>query len=87
MAVKDHYLFVCDLADLKIYDLHDRLAALPIVHFPENGDKIVNCCALDGNTLYITMTDPGPAMMREHSICRIYCTIKSLNWQSGKKRH
>lgn len=59
MAVKDHYLFVCDLADLKIYDLHDRLAAPQIVHFPENGDKIVNCCALDGNTLYITMTDPG----------------------------
>lgn len=58
MVVKDRYLFVCDATNMKVFYLDDLQAAPQIVHFPV-GDKVVNAAALSGNTLYITMTNPG----------------------------
>ena len=58
MAVKDGYLFVCDETRLVVYSLEKPQDAPQIVTFaPE--DQVVNDIALDGDTLYITVTNTG----------------------------
>lgn len=65
LTVKGNYLFVCDNPVVKVFKLlpdGDRVAAAggkpQIVRFPDS-DKTVNAVAVDGDTLYVTMTDPG----------------------------
>lgn len=58
MAVKDGYLFVCDETAVKVFNLSDIDEPCQVVPFP-NDDKVVNAMALKGNTLYVTMTNPG----------------------------
>ena len=58
MVVKDNFLFVCDETVLKVFDLKNLNAAPRIVTFAED-DKVVNALALDGDTLYISITNSG----------------------------
>ena len=58
MKVKDNFLFVCDETVLKVFDLKNLKAAPQVVTFAEN-DKVVNALALDGDTLYISITNSG----------------------------
>ena len=58
MKIKNNFLFVCDETVLKVFDLKNLSAAPKIISFaPE--DKVVNALALDGNNLYISITDSG----------------------------
>lgn len=58
MAVKNNFLFVCDETRLVVYDLKNLNDEPQIVNFaPE--DKVVNALAINGNTLYISITDSG----------------------------
>ena len=58
MKVKDNFLFVCDETALKVFDLKNLEAAPQVVTFAED-DKVLNALALDGNTLYISVTNSG----------------------------
>lgn len=58
MIVKDNFLFVCDETVLKVFDLKNLNAAPRIVTFAED-DKVVNALVLDGDTLYISITNSG----------------------------
>ena len=58
MKVKDNFLFVCDETVLKVFNLKNLKAAPQIVTFAED-DKVVNALALDGDTLYISITNSG----------------------------
>lgn len=58
MVVKDNFLFVCDLNCIKIFDLNKKNSPCQVVPFPET-EKVVNAMTLSGNTLYVTMTNPG----------------------------
>ena len=57
MAVKDHYLFICDGTHLRIFDL-DRPQELPqTVTFP--APYYLKAAAIDGNTLYVSSNNIG----------------------------
>ena len=58
MKVKDNFLFVCDETALKVFDLKNLDTAPQVVTFAED-DKVLNALALDGNTLYISVTNSG----------------------------
>ena len=60
MIVKDKHLFVCDTDCLKVFKVEDfteTLAAPTKVIKFEDDDRVVNALALDGNTLYISVTN------------------------------
>lgn len=56
MAVKDGYLFVCDDTRLVVYRLDELTANPQEILFPPE-DKVVNALALDGDTLYVSVTN------------------------------
>ncbi|MBQ7477620.1 MAG: hypothetical protein IJT01_01780 [Selenomonadaceae bacterium] len=58
MAVKDGYLFVCDETRLVVYRLDDLMAKPQEISFPPE-DKAVNALALDGDALYVSVTNTG----------------------------
>lgn len=60
MAVKDKHLFVCDGDRLKVFrfeTLTDRIETTPREIKFADDDKVVNALALDGNTLYVSITN------------------------------
>jgi len=58
LTVKNNFLFVCDETRLVVYDLKNLTDEPQIVNFaPE--DNVVNALAINGNTLYISITDSG----------------------------
>lgn len=60
MAVKDKHLFVCDGDCLKVFRVDDFMEAVAtpvkVIKF-EDDDRVVNALALDGNTLYVSITN------------------------------
>lgn len=58
MTVKAGFLFVCDETALKVFNLNELDAKPQIVTFAPD-DKVCNALALDGNTLYISVTNSG----------------------------
>lgn len=58
IEIKNNFLFVCDETVLKVFDLNALDAAPQVVSFAAD-DKVVNALALDGDTLYISITDSG----------------------------
>lgn len=75
MAVKDGYLLVGDLVRIVVYRMDDWEAAPQVIPFPAT-DHIVNDMALDGNTLYVSVTDTN----------RIYTLDVSNMAEFGTKR-
>ena len=55
MAVKDGRLFVCDAERLAVFDLKRPEDAPQIVAFAPD-DEVLNALALDGDTLYVSVT-------------------------------
>lgn len=58
LLVKDEHLFVCDATRLVVFDLRDLAKEPQIVAFAEDDDSL-NALAVDGDTLYISVTNPG----------------------------
>ena len=58
LIAKDNHLFVCDATRLVVFDLHDMAKAPQVVAFAEDDDSL-NALAVDGDTLYISVTNPG----------------------------
>ena len=56
LAVKDHFLFVCDAGRLLVYDLQNQAQKPQSIDFASEG-KIVNALAIDGDRLYVSVTD------------------------------
>lgn len=58
MAVKDGYLFICDVNKMVIYNLNALKAAPFILTFPE-GELFVNDIVILDNSLYVSVTNTG----------------------------
>ena len=58
LIAKDNHLFVCDATRLMVFDLHDMAKAPQVVAFAEDDDSL-NALAASGDTLYISVTNPG----------------------------
>lgn len=58
MAVKDGYLFICDVNRMMVYNLNDLKAAPQKITFPEN-ELFVNDVKIQGEQLYVTVTNTG----------------------------
>ncbi len=58
MIVKDGVLYICDNDNIKLFDVQRPGKILQQIAAPK-GYKVTNALALDGDTLYLTMTNPG----------------------------
>lgn len=57
MAVKEHYLFICDGTRLRVFDLDRPQEAPQTVTFP--APYYLKAAAVDGNTLYVSSNNIG----------------------------
>lgn len=58
MAVKDGFLFVCNMEKVMVYNLEAPGDEPGAIHFAAD-DQVANAIALDGNDLYVTVTNTG----------------------------
>ncbi len=79
MAVKDGFLFVCDETRLLVYNLKNLSDKPQTVHFPKE-DKVLNALALDGNRLYISVTDTGHIYTLDISNPNNMASVKPEKW-------
>ena len=57
MAVKEHYLFICDGTHLRVFDLNRPQEAPQTITFP--APYYLKAAAVDGNTLYVSSNNIG----------------------------
>ena len=79
MAVKDGYLFVCDETRLVVYRLEDLTEEPQEVSFPPE-DKAVNALALDGDILYVSVTNTGRIYSLDVSHPEDMSGVKPKKW-------
>ena len=79
MAVKDGHLFICDETRLVVHRLDGMAEPPQIVTFPAE-DQVVNALALDGDTLYISLTNPGSIYSLDVSHPANVGSIKPQKW-------
>lgn len=79
MAVKDGYLFICDETRLVVHRLDDMAEPPQIVTFPAE-EQVVNALALDGDMLYISLTNPGSIYTLDVSHPANLGSVKPQKW-------
>jgi hypothetical protein len=78
MAVKDHYLFVCDGTHLRVFDL-DRPQETPqTITFP--APYYLKAAAVDGNTLYVSSDNVGQIFTLDISHPEDMNRVKPVKW-------
>jgi hypothetical protein len=78
MAVKDHYLFVCDGTHLRVFDL-DRPQETPqTITFP--APYYLKAAAVDGNTLYVSSDNVGQIFTLDISRPEDMNRVKPVKW-------
>ncbi|MBR4908011.1 MAG: PQQ-binding-like beta-propeller repeat protein [Acidaminococcaceae bacterium] len=78
MAVKDHYLFVCDGKNLRVYNLDRPETVLQTITFP--APYYLKSAAVDGNTLYVSSDNVGQIFALDITHPENMNRVKPVKW-------
>ena len=78
MAVKDHYLFVCDGKNLRVYNLERPETVLQTITFP--APYYLKAAVVDGNTLYVSSDNVGQIFALDITHPENMNRIKPVKW-------
>ena len=78
MAVKDHYLFVCDGKNLRVYNLERPETAPQTITFP--APYYLKAAAVDGNTLYVSSDNVGQIFALDITRPEDMDRVKPVKW-------